>query len=246
MGLFCDESGTHLSDKEECFGIAALAIPDHGYFPILMRLQEIRRKYRNWREIKWSTIPKWEDCAHVEYVRFLAHIVALGEAHLHIMFVPKNLDHARSGPGGIFATVSKMYWQMIFFRAIRFYGETLDIHTRPDGGECTRRLNEYVRGLTERGGRQFKAKPGCLKPIKPRDSKQDLILQMVDVTLGAFTCLRNGRSVNPANARVANIVYGLYGGPNLFGDVGREDPQFSIWNWRSSDEEKNTPPGLSW
>ncbi len=248
VGYFCDES-THTQFDQTYFSVGGLALPDRVYAPLLMRLEEIKDKWKPLKEIKWSTTPPGEHSAQTDFARCLSEFIKQGDAHLHIIFVNRHdFDNAKSLPGGtINDTVSKMFWQLLLWHPVTFYGPHCDIHVRPDKGEPTRNLEKYIASLEDRGKRQQRAKPKCITSLKPRESGEVLMLQLLDVTMGAFTAMKNRRLNNRHKTDLKKLVDDLYGNPDLAIDTHKHVQPFKLWNFRPDTPEPSEKalPALS-
>jgi hypothetical protein len=126
-----------------------------------------------------------------------------------------------------------MHYQLLLHRAVQFYGAH-PLHIRPDNGDCTSELESYRNALTLEGQRKYDAHPLCIGSIEPRDSKREPILQLLDVTLGAFTAVRNGRHLRAETATpkklLAEHALEAFGRPNLHGNTPKKERRLSIWN----------------
>jgi Holliday junction resolvase RusA-like endonuclease len=171
-----------------------------------------------------------------DYAKCLARLVKEKKVHLHILFADfNNFVHTASGPLKRKDSTGKMHYQLILHRALQYYGTRQRLHIRPDGGDCTAKLNLFRPKLLEEGWGRYKAKSNCIASIVPQNSEKEPLLQLLDVTLGAFAALRNERHLRPevrAGKRdLANLVHQLYDYPDLLGDTEKAHRVFSIWNF---------------
>jgi hypothetical protein len=228
---FCDESSIV---DERFMAVGGLAISQERLDEVTARIVELKAKANVTRELKWTNVKARAQNAHAAMVDLLAELVDRKQVHLHVRFAPFQLyDHKMSGPRRRSATVSKMHYQLLLHRALQFYGAH-PIHIRPDDGDCTSQLVSYRDALTLEGQRKYDAHPSCVRSIEPRDSKREPMLQLLDVTLGAFTAVRNGRHerVHTATPKrlLADYALGAFGRPNLHGNTPKTERCLSIWN----------------
>ncbi|MCA1549964.1 hypothetical protein I6F36_24335 [Bradyrhizobium sp. BRP19] len=147
--------------------------------------------------MKWQTTKKWNLANRKSLVDCLARLVEERLAHFHIRFADFSVyDH--DGPRRQFDTVSKMFYQLLLHRAIRHYGTEFKMLIRPDNGGCTEELINFKGALVAEGRRRYGAHPECVQDISCADSKRELVLQLLDVTMGALTAIKNDRHLRPS------------------------------------------------
>ena len=153
----------------------------------------------------------------------------------HLMFVPMSrYRHPISGNRGRIDTVSKQYYQFLLHRAVRYYGDA-DLHIRPDLGECSHRLPDFVTALNAESNRRF----GHVDPVRTispscsATSPARHFLQFLDVSIGALAAIRNGRFDNNEGsfkAELAREIWEFWGAPDLSCNTAIADRRFNIWN----------------
>ena len=194
---FCDES-SFLSD--EFMAVAGLAVPDYALAPITADLRAIKAAKGGPSETKWATVKNRRDSAHEAFVDYFNDAVRAGRIHFHIRFAPFNqYDHNVSGPKRRVDTTSKMHFQLLLHRAVRFYGKHYKLRIRPDNGDCTAALVDQIDSLHTWGHENYGCARDCIDSIEPRDSSKEMFLQLLDVPLGALTALRNNRVLTGPN-----------------------------------------------
>ena len=147
-------------------------------------------------------------------------------------------DHSLSGMRRKIDTISKAYFQLLLHRPGRYYCKTCDIFVYPDKGECTEKLPDYKSSLNASCFTRYGL--GTFRHIEPRESRNEPILQMLDVTLGALGAVRNGRHSAPGAAQakreLAEYVLAKTHLPALGGNSLRTERVLSVWNatpmWR--------------
>ena len=229
---FCDES-SYVSD--EFMAVAGLAIPDYAMDEITADLVTIKAVKGGPSETKWSTVKNRRDSAHEAFVDYFESAVRAGRIHFHIRFAPfDQYDHSVSGPKKRVDTTSKMHFQLLLHRALRFYGQHYKLRIRPDNGDCTAALVDQIGSLHTWGHENYGCAQDCVDSIEPRDSKKEVMLQLLDVPLGAFTALRNERELTGPKRVLADYVRGKF--PHL--RLDRNTPiavkRLSVWNVKPS------------
>jgi hypothetical protein len=224
---FCDESSFI---GEEYMAVGGLALPKKNLKGAVDRIKKIERPNRD--EVKWTSTKHWNLEIRKAYVDCLADLIDKRLVHLHIRFAPF-AEYEHSGRRKVFDSVSKAYYQLLLHRALRHYGQDFGLLVRPDDGECTSELERFVPALNADGLIKYKAAPNCIRSLICLDSKNEPMLQLLDVTLGALTAFRNERHIrfetSAAKAELANYAHDRFGIKDLKknSDDGR---RFSIWN----------------
>jgi hypothetical protein len=225
---FCDESSYM---KGSFMAVGGIAVPDRELTVLSGELQAIKTALGGPSEVKWSNTTSRRDSPHRAFVDHFVVAMRAKRINFHIRFAPFNeYDHAISGPRKRVDTTSKMHYQLLLHRALRFYGPHYKLHIRPDGGDCTAALQSKIDSLHRWGAAKYKANADCIGSIEPRDSQKEILLQYLDVPLGALTALRNSRELVGAKRELADYVADSFGRPNLNRNTGKNEKQFSIWN----------------
>ncbi len=257
---YCDESSHVLG--HDFMAVGGIAVPDYGIASIKAELAAIkmRKGIPSESEIKWSKTSSF-DCGETEYAKYLAELVKAGKVHFHIRFAPfRQYSHKLSGPLRHIDTTSKMHYQLLLYRALKFYGPRYKLRIYPDGGDCTHNLRQFLPVLLDEGTNRHGAKPNCIDALEQRDSNVEPLLQLLDVTLGAFTAVRNNRHLSSETKepkrKLAEMVLALHGNPDVtanipadpFGQFTVAMQAFSIWNVDKPKGPKKTPKlqGLNW
>ena len=225
---FCDESS---QVDDDFMAVGGLAITRARLPSIVERLDAIRAECQYHSEVKWNSAKKRRMSIHKAYADYLAELVTQRRAHLHLRFAPfGQYDHRSSGPRGRKDTVSKMYYQLLLHRPVAFYGPKLPIFVHPDEGDCTSYLQTMRGALCAAGYRRKGCRPDCVKVIEPRPSHREPLLQLLDVTLGAFTAMRNKRELGEAKADLAAHIHAIWGKPDTAISSDPKRRPFNIWN----------------
>jgi hypothetical protein len=106
--------------------------------------------------------------------------------------------HNISGARHYVDTISKQFYQLLLHRAARYYGDRCKIMIRPDKGDCTSYLPQIMDGLNHESQAKFKLLFEPFINIEPRESQDEPILQLLDVTIGALCAAKNGTHLSGA------------------------------------------------
>lgn len=222
--------------------VAGLAVPDRELKPITDDLLAIQAQKGGPSETKWSTVKSRRDSAHVAFVDYFAEAIKAKRIHFHIRFAPfDRYDHRASGTRLRADTTSKMHYQLLMHRAVRFYGKHYKLRIRPDNGDCTAALANQVSALHSWGAHKYGVPQDCIDSIEPRDSKREVLLQLLDVPLGGLTALRNERQLTGPKRELADYIGAKFAHKNLCGNCGPTIKDFSIWNAIPSGVPKRGP-----
>ena len=198
----------------------------------LLAINELKRARG---EIKWGNTRERGVEVRKAYVDYFMKKIESNHLHFHIRFSPTNeYDHA--GHRREFDTVSKMFYQLLLHRPVRYYGKTCTIRIRPDDGECTRLLPNFTNALNFDGQLTYDANPDCVHSIVPQNSRHQPILHLLDVMVGALTAYRNGRhllgTVGEPKQTLAQYAFDAFGKKDLkVNKVNRDEGnKISVWN----------------
>jgi len=224
---FCDESS---QSGDRFMAVAGLAVPDTAVDGIRDDLIAIKKANGNPTEVKWSDTKARRESPEKAFADYFEEAVKAKKIHFHIRFAPfHQYDHKASGPGRRADTTSKMHFQLLLHRALRYYGPHYKLRIRPDNGRCTEQLPRQVANLHWQA-RELYGTGDCIEHLQCLDSKREPLLQLLDIPLGAMTALRNLRPLTGAKAELAQHISAMW--PRL--DLARNTPiaeyTLNIWN----------------
>jgi hypothetical protein len=174
---------------------------------------------------------------HRTYIEYLFALIESNRAHLHVRFAPfGRYDHKLSGRNARLDTVGKMHYQLILHRALRYYGDDCDLHIYPDNGVCTEKLPDMKDFLNLNHPKR------PIKHIECRNSENEPILQLLDVTLGALASYKNKRheepNASPVKTDLSALALKRTGLSSLDRSTGIAARRFNLWNvtpkWKKS------------
>lgn len=115
---FCDES-SHINDGYMAVG--GLAVARRAISEISRELKALNDANGVCSEVKWTNAKRRRVNVHKCYVDYLFDLIDKKRVHLHVRFAPfGEYEHSRSGARGRVDTVSKMYYQLLLHRPIRY------------------------------------------------------------------------------------------------------------------------------
>jgi len=216
-------------------GIGGLAVRPSRAAQIEKDLLEINRAYGVTSEVMWKCAKARRDDIYRAFIDLLFHLVEEKQVHLHLRFSPiTEYDHNQSGPRRNLDTVSKAFYQVLLHRAGRFYGHKCKILVRPDNGSCTSYLPKMLAGLNADTSLKYGYRRAAFATIEPCDSRNEIMLQLLDVTLGALTSVRNGNHENgttgPYKSKLAAYALERSGVLSITDSHPQTERRFNIWN----------------
>jgi hypothetical protein len=225
---FCEESSFMTG---EFMAVAGLVVHEDGVPTLVDGLAKIRKSNGTRGEIKWNNISKHEKQARIDFIDYFWFLSDRGQADFHIRFAPFDQYDHDEYQRRRFDTTSRMFYELLLHRAVKHYGKWNRLFIRPDNGECTSVLPHLKAGLNADGVRKFKTNPQCVDSIICLDSKDEPILQLLDVVLGAFTALKNNRVLAAPKREVADhALKTLQKRGHDLDTMYSGTRRFSIWN----------------
>lgn len=235
---FCDESS---QIDDQFMAVGGLAVPDSVLNRMREDLLRIKEANGNPREVKWSTTKARRDCPRRAFADYFEEAVKAGQIHFHIRFAPfSEYDHKRN-PDKRSGTTSRMHFQLLAHRAVRFYGPHYKLRIYPDGGDCTKALPGQRDNLHWLAGEKYGTPHDCIEHIECTDSEKEPMLQLLDVPLGALAALRNRRVLGPAKQELADYISAKWPNVNLAGNTPPKEMKFAVWNVTPKAKPKGSP-----
>ena len=191
--------------------VAGMAICEAQLPQIRAELQLIRQRCRAGGEIKWNTTDNDNIQVRKEYINLMWHLIRGRHAHLHLRFAPFGEYDHHLYERRRFDTASRMFYQLLLHKAVRHYGARELLFIRPDNGPCTEPIPGLKYALLA-DGKKYDRHPECIDSIECLDFAAEPILQLLDVSLGAFAALRRSQ-VKRRQAPFGRSCSGTFGGP---------------------------------
>ena len=199
------------------------------------KITEIRERISLRGEVKWSNAKQRRDSGQRAYAELLRELVESNHAHFHLRFQKTgDWDHDRAGDRKKIDTVSRAFYQLILHRPVTLYGHQADIHVRPDKGDCTANLHQFIGQLNSEAGKPKHCGVSCVKSIHAVESRDDHFLQLLDVTIGGLAAIKNNRhkraDVSQHKNDLAVHIHALWGNYDLNKSHPKNTKKFNIWN----------------
>jgi hypothetical protein len=239
LEFWCDSS-SHRGHNYMVIG--GVAIRRNRSLSISSDIEKLKELAGVTSELKWT---KYKGgCRSVLYKAVIDLFFALIEekhAHFHCIISHfREFDHNQDAPGNEEKSVNKLHFQLSLHRVAKFYGRQCAIFIYPDKGEDSNQFVNFRNALCATAYKSYKTRANCIKVIQPKDSSNNLILQMVDIIIGAIAADMNQRSLAAHKQELAKYVLSKAKLENWAHDSSLTERCFTIWHFR----KKPTPPDL--
>lgn len=211
--------------------IGGLWIPAHAEGALRSDIAQLRTDRRLTAELKWTKISRAKIPAYQDLVDlFMAHC----EAAFHCIVIDVTLlDYDTFSRGDDELGFYKFYFQLISRKLAPGYQYLVFTDARRNRRAyrldvlkiCTNRWWAKQQGIPE-------AAP--VRAVEARNSKQEDLIQLTDVLLGAVGYVWNGHAESPAKLNLIQHIEQRLGGVSLGQGTSRRTPKFNIWHWQPS------------
>ena len=217
--------------------VAGLAIRPDRMKEVIAEITAVNREYGVTSEVKWSTAKPRRQDIYRAYIDILFNLINANQAHFHIRFVPMSeYEHSASGKRLFVDTISKQFYQLLLHRPAKRYGGKCIIRVRPDKGDCTSELLFIIDALNREAKSRHRLLFEPFGDVQLVDSRRELMLQLLDVTIGAMCAARNrthlAGEMAPYKAGLVEYVQEKMRPHSVDKSTGHGDHRLSIWNVR--------------
>lgn len=229
-----DESGT---TNHRFTVVGALCLRSSIIPEVHASIQQFRDQHNMQREIKWARV---SDQKLVEYRALVDYFFALNNLNLlqfHcIIFDNHGANHARYNDGDRDVGLSKLYYQLMLHKFAKRCGNDGDLCVCVDKRNSSTSLDDLRRMVNAGLARDCGVPHAPLKQLVPLDSKEDDLLQINDVILGAVCAARNGKHILAAGRQSKRELAEMVLEKSGLGTFDQDSPQnvhrFTVWNMR--------------
>ena len=182
-------------------------------------------------EFKWKKVSRAKLSAYQEMVNiFMKHC----EAAFHCIVIDVTfLDYNTFSRGDAELGFYKFYFQLISRKLLSGYHYLVFTDARRNRRAyrldvlkiCTNRWWAKQQGIPE-------AAP--VRAVEARNSKQEDLIQLTDVLLGAVGYVWNGHAESPAKLNLIGHIEQQLGGVSLGKGTPQTSRKFNIWHWQPS------------
>jgi hypothetical protein len=228
IDIYADESRL----KEERYMlIGGLWVPALAEPALRQDIALLRTSYRMTAELKWKKVSRAKLSAYQDLVDlFVKHC----DAAFHCIVIDVTLlDYKIFSRGDDELGFYKFYFQLISRKLAPGYRYLVFTDARRNRRAyrldvlkiCTNRWWAKQQGIPD-------AAP--VRAVEARNSKDEDLIQMADVLLGAVGCAWNRHAESRAKLDLIGHIEQRLGGVSLSQGTPRSAPKFNIWQWRPS------------
>ena len=200
-------------------------------------ITKFRNDHNMHNELKWTKIT---DQKEEQYRALVDYFFAMNNQNLlqfHcIAFDNHAADHKAYNESDADKALSKLYYQLMVHRFGRNCGPDGDLCVAVDRRNSSTSLEDLRRMANAAIARDCGVQGSPIKQVLPLDSKQDDLLQLNDVILGAVCAARNGRHLlnqgRQSKRNIAEAVLKKSGLVSFEKDSPRNVHRFTVWNLR--------------
>lgn len=236
FAFYADESGI---SQDRFTVVGGLCMHKTTAQSVYASLREYREKHKMFSELKWSKI---SDQKVEQYAALVDLFFALNNNNMvqfhSVIFDSHKWKHNKYNGGDRDVGLSKLYYSLILHKFVKRCAKDGSLFVCLDKRNSSTSLHALRSMLNSAARRDF----GVNEPLgqlTARDSKQDDLLQMNDVILGAVSAIRNGKHLL-ANGRkskkeIAEKVLEMSGIEKFSSDSPSTVHRFTVWNFRARD-----------
>lgn len=185
-------------------------------------------------EVKWKKYKGGaKRAAYFALVDYAALLLREGQAHIHVLLCHfSEFDHKIAGPGNPEKSVNRMYFQLLWHRLCRFYGQSCALHFFPDAGADSAEIVSFREVICARAYKKYRTKPNCLRSIHPQPSDKHPVIQLMDVVVGAAAAKRESRLLSAHKQELADYVTKTLHPSGWHTDTPSNARRFTVWNFK--------------
>jgi hypothetical protein len=200
------------------------------------QLLAYRENYGMHAELKWSKISNQKADEYKALVDYFFWLNSKNIIHFHtLIFDSHKANHSRYNNGCRDTGLSKLYYQLILHKFCGLYRHG-DMAVCLDHRNSKTRHEDLKKMLKSGVAKKLGVSESPIKQIVSADSKNEDILQMNDVILGAVGAVRNGKHKavggRAAKADLANYVLTKSGLETFDANSPRHAKVFTVWNFK--------------
>ncbi|MGH6849827.1 MAG: DUF3800 domain-containing protein [Methylocella sp.] len=200
-------------------------------------LRAYRQKHNMKAELKWQRISNQKLNEYKALVDYFFAMNNTNLMHFHsIVFDTHQWNHARYNNGDEDIGLSKLYYQLMLHKFVKFYGNAGDLCVRVDHRNSRTPLEDIRLMLNATAARDHNINTNPVKQLASCDSKCCDLLQLNDVILGAVCSARNGRHLiegrRAAKREITNHVLERSGLTTFDTSSPASVKRFTVWNMR--------------
>jgi hypothetical protein len=227
---------THIySDESNIQGqrymlIGGLWVADTALPAIRAEIDQLRYQTNLYGELKWKKVSQTKLSVYQGFVDIFMRQPLVFNC---IVVDVTTLDHSTFNRGDDELGFYKFYYLLISRKLLP--GRNYLVFTDHRSNRKSSRL-EVLKIVTNRWWAKQHSQPGAapVRAVEARDSKQEDLIQLGDVLLGAVGYTWNGRQSSPAKMALISYIQQKLGGMPLHRATPANRQKFNIWHWQPS------------
>jgi hypothetical protein len=233
FAFYADESGI---SKDRFTVVGGLCMHKRTANQVYASMAKYREDNNMRSELKWSKVSNGKT---QEYQRLVDLFFALNNTnHIQfhcVIFDNHSWNHGKYNGGDPDVGLSKLYYDLLLHKFVKRCGtDNRSLYACLDHRNSSTSLEDLRRMLNATASRDYNLTHAPLAQLVSKDSRQDDILQMNDLILGAVCAVRNGRHLlaegREAKRVIAEQVLAKSGLSCFDTDSPRNIHRFTVWN----------------
>lgn len=222
--IYCDESSTHSGGY---LLIGGIWVPKWAEPELRRRLFIVRRKHRISAELKWTKVSLPRLDTYKDWVGVLFQLGMTSVEFKCIVVRHDVVDYRKYHESDKELGFYKFYYQLIsrHLKPQHTYWLFTDDRHNHKPSRWTTLMGATNAHMDKTEG----VKP--VQTVEPRDSKEEDIIQLADVLLGAFGYAWNEYEGSEAKAAVVEHIRRELGWPSLRQDTFPDAKKVNVWEW---------------
>ncbi len=231
LSFYCDCS-SYTGDNTFAV-VGGIAVKTRLVSMLENQIQALKNSVGMSGEFKWSAYRGGaRKTAYEGLVDLFFEAIELDYLHFHMMIADfYKFDHHMKGRGTHSRSVSKLYYQLMLHEVCCRYGDKWRITMFPDHGNDSDEIGQYRVGICANAYKKYDAQPNSLRDIHPTPSKKVVLLQMVDVAIGAAAAERENRTLRACKSELRQYFMAKCPVTDLSIDTPKQERTFSVWNF---------------
>jgi uncharacterized protein DUF3800 len=235
FAFFVDESGV---SQGRYLAVGGICVRRDTILGIHADIERFRKRHNMHAELKWTKISNQKQSEYEALVDYFFFLKDKNLVHFHsVIFDSHKWKNKIYNDGDQDVGISKLFYQLIHHKYCGSCGRHGSLFVCLDHRNSSTSLEDLRRMVNSAALRDHKIRGGPIKKIVSADSKEEDLLQINDVILGAVNAVRNEKHLLDTTRRskreIAKRVL-LRSGLARFDQCSpRGANRFTVWNFRA-------------
>lgn len=234
--FFADEAGI---TQDRFTVVGGLCLSKAGAEIVYQNMKHFRNEYSMTAELKWSKISDQKQREYLNLVELFFALNNTNRAQFHcLIFDNHTWNHKVFNNNDSDIGLSKLYYQLLLHQFVKRCGKRGSLFACLDRRTSSTPLGELRDMINNAAENKFGLNDRPLKQLISKDSKEDDILQLNDVILGAVCAARNGRHLTSDGRRSKRVIAQKVLEKSGLIEFSQNSPpnvnRFTVWNFKSN------------